>query len=122
MLKTIRLELARSREFPDGSGQHGYEFHAPLKDDGSFDLAAWRKARQVCTVKRFWRGEDDEVGQLVHHDRTGWAFSYDSDEDDEEPIFRFGSHVFRVGEYVSITEHDGVERTFRVTSVTKAPV
>jgi len=29
-LKRIRLELARSKEFPDGSTAHGYEFVAPV--------------------------------------------------------------------------------------------
>ena len=122
MLKTIRLELARSREFPDGSTQHGYEFHAPLKADGSFDRTLWRKAPEICTVRRFWRGEDDKVGQLAYHDRHGWVFSFEAEEQDDEPIIRFGRHVYRVGEYVSILEHDGVTRTFRVVSVTDAPI
>ncbi|MBI1777761.1 MAG: hypothetical protein HYR63_20670 [Proteobacteria bacterium] len=122
MLKKIRLELARSPEFPEGSAHHGYEFKAPLKPDGTFDLAAWRKLAKLCTVHRFWRGEDDEVGELVHHSKHGWAFSYEPGEADDEPIFRFGGHVFREGEYVSITEHDGVERTFRVVMVEDAPV
>ena len=30
VLKRIRLELARSNEFPMGSANHGYEFVAPL--------------------------------------------------------------------------------------------
>jgi hypothetical protein len=32
ILKRIRLELARSKEFPMGSANHGYEFVAPLDD------------------------------------------------------------------------------------------
>ena len=75
-----------------------------------------------CPDATIWRGEDDEVGQLVHHPKYGWAFSYEPGEDDKEPIFRFGSHVFKKGEYVSIREHDGVERTFRVVSVENAPI
>jgi hypothetical protein len=42
------------------------------------------------------------------------------DEEDEEPIFRFDRHRFVTGEYVSITEHDEVQRTFRVTEVISA--
>jgi hypothetical protein len=38
-------------------------------------------------------------------------------EDDGEPIFRFDRHRFAVGEYVSITEHDRVQRTFQVAEV-----
>jgi hypothetical protein len=32
-------------------------------------------------------------------------------------VFRFDTHVFREGEYVSITEHDGVTRPFKIVSV-----
>jgi hypothetical protein len=40
-----------------------------------------------------------------------------AEEEGEEPIFRFDRHRFVEGEYASITEHDGVQRTFRVVSV-----
>jgi hypothetical protein len=70
-------------------------------------------------VRRFWAGETDETGTLIHTRGRGWAFSYVPDDDsDDEPIFRFDGHVFMPGEYVSITEHDGVQRPFRVTRVT----
>ena len=32
--KRIRLNLARSKEFPQGSQRHGYEFVAPLDRNG----------------------------------------------------------------------------------------
>jgi hypothetical protein len=41
-LKTIRLELARTKEFPDGSSAHGFEFTAPLDAEGHLDLYAWK--------------------------------------------------------------------------------
>lgn len=117
-LRKIRLELARNRDFPDGSPAHGYEFTAPLDKTGHFDPKEWTTARDKCTVRRFWDGADDETGTLIHLRGHHWAFSYDpkADEDDE-PIFRFDRHVFKQGEYVSITEHDGVQRTFRIASV-----
>ena len=34
MLKTIRLELARTKEFPSGNPRCGYEFKAPLDAKG----------------------------------------------------------------------------------------
>lgn len=117
-LKHVRLELARNAEFPHGSRDHGYEFVAPLTADGLLDRDGWATAKEKCTVKRFWRGEDDETGQLVHHLGNHWAFFYeDNPTDDEEPIFKFDRHHFVPGEYVSITEHDGVQRTFAVVSV-----
>lgn len=119
-LKLIRLELARTREFPDGSAAHGYEFTAPLDAEGHLDMKGWEADKLTCTVWRFWNGEDDEHGQLVHG-RGGWAFSYDPGEGDDEPIFKFDRHVFLHGEYVSITEHDGVTRPFRVAWVKRAP-
>lgn len=116
-LKTIRLELAREADHPLGSTDHGYEFKAPLTAEGRIDDSAWRSERQGCSVHRFWRGEDDQFGRLVH--RNGrWAFHYDGEEpEDDEPIFRFDRHVFREGEYVSITEHDGAQHTFKVARV-----
>ncbi len=120
-LRTIRLELARTKDFPEGSAGHGYEFIAPLDKSGQLDSDEWQRFRQACTVRRFWRGEDDEHGQLERTLDGTWVFSYELGEADDEPIFRFDSHVFSEGEYVSITEHDGVTRPFRV-ALNKTPL
>jgi len=117
-LRQIRLELARNAEFPEGSAQHGYDFVAPLTDTGELDRQGWQTQREACTVRRFWPNEDDERGHLVHHRGGQWAFHYAELADEgDEPIFRFDRHRFVVGEYVTITEHDGVRRTFRVVQV-----
>ncbi len=118
-LKTIRLELARDPDYPAGSKRHGYEFVAPLAPDGHIDAAAWRENRDACRVRRFWDNEPDETGHLLHTRARTWAFHYDleGDPDIDEPGYRFDSHVFKEGEYVSITEQDGRLRTFRVASV-----
>ncbi len=117
-LRTVRLELARCPDFPEGSARHGYEFVAPLDKDGQFDAGEWKASRDRCSVRRFWGAEADETGMLIHTRGRKWAFSYVPDDDaDDEPIFRFDRHVFKAGEYVSITEHDSVQRTFRIVSV-----
>lgn len=118
-LRGIRLELARSAEFPEGSAEHGYDFVAPLDPEGRIDLEGWRANRERCVVRRFWAGEEDEHGHLVHGPGNRWVFRYDLDADpaEDESGFRFDSHRFRQGEYVSITEHDGVTRTFKVAAV-----
>ena len=41
--KRIRLNLARSKEFPQGSQRHGYEFVAPLDRNGHIDAALWNR-------------------------------------------------------------------------------
>jgi hypothetical protein len=118
-LRTIRLELARNPEFPDGSSSHGYEFVAPLRADDHIDVEAWRERRQECRVWRFWQGEADEFGHLRHTRGGAWTFHYDieGDPDEDEPGFRFESHPFKEGEYVSIREHDGSLRTFKIVAV-----
>lgn len=116
-LKRIRLELARTPEFPEGSSSHGYVFTAPLDAKGHLDRPGWSLNKAACTVKRFWAGADDETGKLIHRRDGKWAFSYKDGDEDDEPIFKFDRHSFVVGEYVSVTEHDGVERPFKVVEV-----
>jgi hypothetical protein len=76
-------------------------------------------------VRRFWEGEDDEVGRLVHKsggaEHARWIFDYDETaEDDDEAGYRFGDHAFRNGEYVSIRDENGEMHTFQVVSVEPA--
>ena len=117
-LQKIRLELARTKEEPTGNANCGYEFIAPLDPSGHFDEGAWRKHRDACTVRRFWRGTSDEHGTLIHTRGRQWVFSYAPGEEDDEPLFKFDRHTFQLGDYVSITEHDGVTRPFRVVQIT----
>jgi hypothetical protein len=124
-LKRIRLNLARSGEFPNGSAQHGYEFVAPLDATGQIDPDLWLKYRQYCGVRRFWGQEEEQHGRLVHKpggpEHARWVFDYDeTTEEDDEAGYRFASHVFRVGEYVSIRDEDGEMHTFQVVSVEPA--
>lgn len=123
--KRIRLNLARSKEFPEGSSRHGYEFVAPLDGKSHIDIGLWRAHRDNCRVRRFWEGEDDQIGFLVHKpgglEHARWVFDYDKTaETDDESGYRFGAHAFTSGEYVSIRDEDGEMHTFRVVSVEPA--
>lgn len=115
----ITLHLARSKEFPNGSPVHGYEFIAPLDAEGHLDAEGWKVQREACVVRRFWADEELDLGHLVHRGGAtkggSWAFTYDiaGDEDDESG-FRFGAHSFNIGDYVSIRDDDGVLHTFVV--------
>ena len=119
----MTLNAARSKEFPDGSIRHGYDFVAPLTPDGHIDLEAWKQHRGECFAHRFWGGEPSMRGLLVHRagGRGGstWAFEWKTGTRgrEEEEGFRFGDHAFNVGEYVSVREEDGELLTFRVVSV-----
>ncbi len=116
-LKRIRLELARTRTFPDGSRSRGYEFTLPLKADGHIDADAWPAEKSKCRVRRFWEGEDDRIGEIHHTRHRTWAFSYVPGEADDEHFYHLETHVFRVGEYISIREPDGETYPFKVMSV-----
>jgi hypothetical protein len=115
MLRRVRLELARCHEFPEGSAAHGYELSLPLARDGTLDRELWQKHREEAGFRRFW-GEEDDVRGHVAHRRKGWALVFDADGADEA-IFKADAHRFADGDYVSITERDGVTRTFRIASV-----
>jgi hypothetical protein len=123
--KRIRLNLARSKEFPQGSERHGYEFVAPLDQNWHIDVEQWKRDRAHCRVRRFWEGEEDQVGTVVHKpggpEHGRWVFDYDqSAEDDDESGYRFGTHAFRPGEYVSVRDEDGEMHTFQVVAVEAA--
>jgi hypothetical protein len=117
-LMRIRLEHARTADFPNGSARHGYEVVAPLTADGHVDVEGWRKVKELCHVTRFWGDEPEQKG-LLAHTRHGWCFTYgEDDEADEEPLFKLDRHHFAPGNYVTVTERDGVQRPFRVVAVT----
>ena len=118
-LKRVRLELARTPEYPEGSSEHGYEFIAPVNNNGHIDSDDWKKLRELCRVTRF-TADETETGMLRHVGR-GWRFDYnDASKDDDEPFFKLDRHSLMPGAYVSITEHDGVQRPFKIISVTPA--
>ena len=117
-LKQVRLELARDHDHPSGSREHGYDLIAPLDDLGHLDAAEWKKNRERCRVRRFWAGEPNEIGRLVHRPGGTWAFDYNPKSNaDDEPGYKFDKHRFVPGEYVSLKEHDGVLRTFFIKAV-----
>lgn len=119
--KRIRLELARSTEYPEGSRRHGYEFLLPLDPAGRIDRPVFRKAPELCTVHRFWDGEGDAVGTILHARGNRWLFSYALGESDDEPIPRLSDHQFREGNYLAVREPKGEEHTFRIVRVEPAP-
>jgi len=121
VLMHIRIEMARNADFPDGSAEHGYEFIAPLTEDGHLDADAWLAHKDVCTVKRFWGKEPEEHGRLMHLGQ-GWRFHYPGEDlDEDEPLFKLDRHTVRTGEYISINEDDGLV-TFKVVSIRPSPL
>jgi len=120
-LMTIRLELGRTSEAPEGDPRHGYEFVAPLNRHGHLDGTAWLTEKDKCTVRNFRPGQQDRKGMLRGVGR-GWRFDYEPGREDDEPFFKLDRHVIAPGFYVTVTEGDGVSRPFRVVAVTSLKV
>lgn len=121
-LMHVRLELAREDGFPDGSSHHGYEFNVPIDEDGHLDLEKWRERREDCTVKRFWGDEEDLHGHITHNG-SYWKFHYvGSDAEEGEAIYKLSTHPLLKDDYLSVTEQDGVQRTFKIVDVHISPL
>jgi hypothetical protein len=112
----IRLELARTPDFPDGSAAHAYVLHLPLLADGHIDALEWAADKPQATVRRLWPGEAIETGHVIRRRGGAWALSYRKGADDDEPFWHLDTHAFKPGEYVTITETDGTRLPFRVAS------
>lgn len=115
----VHLELARTRELPEGSRTRGYELIVPIDESGHIDEESWRADRTRATVRRFWEGEEDEHGLLMRSRNHKWAISYKPGDEDDTPLYHLENHLFRDGEYLSITEQDGETLPFKITGITK---
>jgi hypothetical protein len=121
-LSRIVMRLARNpgTEFAGGDDHRGYALTAPLTADGHLDEAAYARAKDACTVRRFAPDEDPVDARLARRGPR-WYFDYeDEGPAEDEPVYRLGEHRFVVGEYVTVTDEDGRPLTYKVVEV--APV
>jgi len=109
----VRLELARTAEFPRGSASRAYMLRVPLDRDGLIDGAVLARRPALATVRRFWPNEPDQTGHMIRSG-NGWVFSYAVGEDDDENLYHLEDHPLRIGDYVTLTEPDGSRFPFRV--------
>jgi len=111
--KHVRLELARTSEFPDGSRDCAYELVVPLDAQGVIDRKAFEAARGRATVQRIWPHQATQRGAIIRR-KAGWAFSYAPGDADDETVFHLEDHPLAVGNYVTVTETNGERLPFRV--------
>ncbi len=116
--RSIRLELARERDHPEGDVGIAYAIIVPLDAQGRIDGKLWREHREACRVARLRPEANDIHGHLIHRQGGGWAFHYEGNADTPDEIgFHFADERFVLGEYVSINEA-GKMHTYRVASIT----
>lgn len=111
--KSIRLELAETREFPRGSASRVYLLRLPLDEDGTIDAAALARMPAHATVRRFWPSQADLLGNVIDTD-AGWAFGYSRGEPVPRIVPQPGVSAFRCGEDIVLAEPDGTALPFRV--------
>jgi hypothetical protein len=114
--KSIRLELARTKGFPQGSASRCYLLRLPLDERGFIDEAPARAVPAQASVRRFWPSQPDMVGQVIRTPE-GWAFSYEPAGEEDERVFLLETNPFRIGNRIRVTEPDGQQLPFRVASV-----
>jgi hypothetical protein len=93
----IRLDLARSETFPEGSHEHCYLLRLPLDERGLVDQQALRAAPERASVLRSRPDEPERTGQ-VGIANGGWLFSYAPGEGEDEQVFHLESHSLRRGD------------------------
>lgn len=117
-LSKIVLQLARNPGLPNGDAGRGYTIVAPLTPEGQIDLETWRENRSACRVVRFSPDPDEHADGLLTHRGSHWFFHYDEDEEgDDEAGYRLGEHVFKEGEYVTISSHGETPLTYKITDI-----
>jgi hypothetical protein len=114
--KTIRLELARTEEYPQGSPRHVYILHLPLLPDDLIDEPALRQQPDRATAHRYWENERTRSGYVIKTPRS-WVLSYERGEDDDEVLFHLETHPLRPGEYLTIIDSEEEHLPMFVASV-----
>lgn len=116
-LKRISLQLALNPGTDAAPGQ-GYTLLAPLTKGGQLDVEAWRQNRQDCRVYRLHPDPAERADGWLTHRGNRWFIRYDDEEEGEdEPIHRLGDHVFREGEYITVTYHGEEPLTYKVVDI-----
>ena len=117
--KAIRLELARSEQFPHGSASRSYLLRLPLMENGLIDESSLKAMPSHAIVRRFWPNEPDRSGTVIPTP-NGWAFSYECSEGKDESVFQLDPHPIQLGGHVTLPEPDGSRLPFRVASLREA--
>ena len=115
----VRLELARTEKFPNGSPSRTYLIRLPLNDDGLIDESARAAEPNRATIRRFWPRQADWSGYILKV-KDGWAFSCSFGETDGNHVIHLENHPIRSGEYLTLVEANGTRLPFRVASIEAA--
>lgn len=111
--KSIRLELGSTGDFPSGSVSRAILVNLPLDDSDIVDGEALARTPSKATARRHWSSEPDERGHIVQFG-AAWAMRCNGKPD---RLLLFDGRPVRLGQQVSVIEHDGKILPLKVTSV-----
>ena len=89
----------------------------PWMPRGIWMLQAGRRIASVALLSESSAVLSSSAGTWHMSAKAGTSDYDASQRDDDEPLYKLDRHEIRQGEYVSVTEHDGVLRTFKVAAV-----
>lgn len=116
---TIRLDLARTADHPDGWHGFSYLLRLPLDRDGFASRTETLAHQEQATVLRSHPDVPDVHGHVAPR-ADGWVLSYRPGEADNETIVNLDRHPIRESEYLTIVQPDGRPLPFQV--MTCAPI
>lgn len=120
-MPTIVLSPGGGAGLPEGSPEHRYEIAMELDGNGQPDTPAWAEAPAPWPARRFWPGDGLMQGEALWDEDTGWHLRFYSRDDNpvDAPIQSVlrNNGPYRPGEFMTITEPDGAEYSWRIVGV-----
>ncbi|QIK78671.1 hypothetical protein G7077_06930 [Sphingomonas piscis] len=111
---SIRLELARTPDFPSGSVSRAFLLRLPIDEKGMVDWGEVSKQPSRATIRRFWASEPDRRGRI----RAGPDGGILKDSPGgTAPMFDMAPQPLKLGEKVMVTAADGSELPFKVAFI-----
>jgi len=111
--KTVRLELAKTRDHPNGSPVRAYLLRLPLDPHGTIDVSEYDESPRQATVRRYWPNEPDRMG-AIERDTGGWNFVFGGEEHGADATFRLDGAPILLGRHVHVIAPDSQSLPFKV--------
>lgn len=108
----IRLELARTPEFPSGSVSRAYLMRLPVGDDDLIDRSAFEQNPSRASVRRYWSTDADQRGSIVEQG-ADWTMQFDG----RRRLLKMNGTPLRLGQHVTVVEPDGTVLPFQIASI-----
>ena len=120
-MPTVTLVLASGPGRPEGDPEMRYELDVALDPAGHLDPAAWLADPAPWPARRYWPGQGERRGEVLHDPDGGWTLRFFRTESQapDAPISDVVgvASLMRPGEYVTIKEPDGQAYDYRIVNV-----